>query len=66
MRFEGNQHRFTNFSVEVDVLLTLEEHKMVTVTRYPNAMLTGWHLPYNVCPKRDWPLDDVKPEQTGA
>ena len=57
VRFEGNQDQFTDFSVEVDVVRKLEEHQMVVVTRYPNAVLTGWHLPYNVRPKRDWPLD---------
>ena len=40
-----------------DVTSRLEEHQMIVVTRYPNAVLTGWHLPYNVRPKRDWPLE---------
>ncbi len=35
----------------------LDEHQMIVVSRYANAVISQWYLPYNIRPKDDWPRD---------
>ncbi len=59
-RFEGDLDDFVKFPVELDVAGKLDEHNMIVVSRYPNAVISQWYLPYNVRPKVDWPRSDIK------
>lgn len=54
-RFKGKLNDFTQFPVEIDMQAKFEEHKMVAVSCYPNAVISEWFLPYNVYPKAGWP-----------
>ncbi len=36
-------------------------HRMVTISKYPNAVISEWFLPYNIHPKMAWPYDTAAP-----
>jgi len=59
-RFEGGLEEFTSFPVQIDVEKKLDEHRMIVVSRYANAVISQWYLPYNIRPKDDWPRDIVE------
>ena len=56
-RFEGGLEEFTSFPVRIDMEKKLDEHQMIVVSRYANAVISQWYLPYNIRPKDDWPCD---------
>ena len=56
-RFEGGLEEFTSFPVRIDMEGKLDEHQMIVVSRYANAVISQWYLPYNIRPKDDWPRD---------
>ena len=56
-RFEGGLEEFTSFPVQIDMEKKLNEHQMIVVSRYANAVISQWYLPYNIRPKDDWPRD---------
>ena len=56
-RFEGGLEEFTSFPVRIDMEKKLDEHQMIVVSRYANAVISQWYLPYNIRPKDDWPRD---------
>ncbi len=57
-RFEGELDEFVTFPVELDMNGKLDEQKMIVVSRYANAVISEWYLPYNIRPKADWPHGD--------
>ena len=61
-RFEGDRDDFVRFSTEIDMVRKLDEHRMIVVNRYANAVITQHFLPYNIRPKEDWPWDHFGPE----
>ena len=56
-RFEGGLEEFTSFPVRIDMEKNLDEHQMIVVSRYANAVISQWYLPYNIRPKDDWPRE---------
>lgn len=56
-RFEGSREDFLDFAVEIDMEKKLLEHQMIVASRYANAVISQWYLPYNIRPKDDWPHD---------
>jgi len=61
-RFEGSRGDFLDFSVEIDLENKLREHNMIIVSRYANAVISQWYLPYNIRPKDDWPCEIAEPD----
>ena len=58
-RFEGDLDDFINFPVEIDLEGKLDKHEMIFVSRYTNAVISQWCVPYNIAPKVDWPEDAI-------
>ena len=58
-RFEGELDEFINFPVEIDLEGKLDEHEIIFVSRYTNAVISQWCVPYNIAPKVDWPEDAI-------
>ena len=56
-RFEGDRDDFVRFSTEIDMVGKLDEHRMIVINRYANAVISQHFLPYNIRPKEDWPWD---------
>ncbi len=54
-RFEGSWEDFIDFSRPVDPLALIEAKGMVMVSRWNNAVIDQYFLPYNFYPKREWP-----------
>ena len=54
-KFEGSWEDFTNFSKLVDPLKLIEAKGMVAVSRWNNAVIDQYFLPYNFYPKQEWP-----------
>ena len=61
-RFEGDRDNFVHFSTEIDMVRKLDEHRMIVVNRYANAVISRHFLPYNIRPKEDWPWDHFGPK----
>jgi hypothetical protein len=60
-RFEGSRDDFLDFAVEIDLYSKLREHNMIIVSRYANAVISQWFLPYNIRPKDDWLREITEP-----
>jgi hypothetical protein len=60
-RFEGSRGDFLDFAVEIDLESKLRKHNMIIVSRYANAVISQWFLPYNIRPKNDWPCEIAEP-----
>lgn len=58
--FKGSEKDFTTFTQEIDLEDKFGQHEMIAVTRYANAVIDQWYLPYNVHPKADWPPEDTE------
>ena len=56
-RFSGRREDFLSFPREVDMRSMLTGHT-VLVSRFNNATLNRWILPYNFRPKTEWPDED--------
>lgn len=54
-KFEGTWEDFVDFSVQVEPLELLEARGMILVSRWCNAVIDQYFLPYNFYPKPDWP-----------
>ncbi|MEO6725776.1 MAG: tetratricopeptide repeat protein [Blastocatellia bacterium] len=54
-KFTGTWNDFTNFSRLIDTRLWLNKSKLARVTRWNNATINQYFLPYNFRPKTEWP-----------
>lgn len=55
--FDGTVEEFKTFPKEVDLQEHLRKKEMIVVSKYANAVIDQWFLPYNIYPKPDWPRD---------
>lgn len=55
--FDGTEEEFKTFPKEVDLQERLRKKEMIVVSKYANAVIDQWFLPYNIHPKPDWPRD---------
>ena len=55
--FDGTEEEFKTFPKEVDLQERLRMKEMIVVSKYANAVIDQWFLPYNIYPKPDWPTD---------
>lgn len=55
--FDGTEGEFKSFPKEVNLQERLREKQMIVVSKYANAVIDQWFLPYNIYPKPDWPRD---------
>ena len=53
--FEGSWDDFVDFSQPVEPREWLETKGMIMVSRWPNAVIDQYFLPYNFYPKPEWP-----------
>jgi hypothetical protein len=54
-RFPGDFDAYRSFTMLVDPSRLLEQKKMITVSRWANAVIDENFLPYNFAPKTEWP-----------
>ncbi len=54
-KFQGTWEEFVDFSVPVEPLELLDARGMMLVSRWCNAVIDQYFLPYNFYPKPDWP-----------
>lgn len=55
LKFKGTWNDFTNFSRLVDTRQWLTKHKLAIKSRWNNATINQYFLPYNFRPKTEWP-----------
>lgn len=55
LKFTGTWNDFTNFSRLLDTRLWLTKTKLARVSRWNNATINQYFLPYNFRPKTEWP-----------
>lgn len=55
LKFNGSWDDFTNFSRLVDTRQWLTKHKLAIKSRWNNATINQYFLPYNFRPKTEWP-----------
>lgn len=58
-KFNGTEEEFTTFKEQdkFDLQELLRNKEMIVVSKYANAVIDQWFLPYNIHPKPDWPCD---------
>ncbi len=54
-KFTGTWNDFTNFYRLIDARLWLNKSKLARVSRWNNATINQYFLPYNFRPKTEWP-----------
>ena len=59
MKYSGTYRDFTNFSRVVEPLLLLDRNRMARVSRWNNATINQFFLPYNFRPKTEWPAEEI-------
>lgn len=60
-KFDGDLSDFVDFANEIDMEKIFARHRMVTISKYPNAVISEWFLPYNIYPKMAWPDEAAAP-----
>jgi hypothetical protein len=58
LKFKGTWNDFINYARLVDPLTLLNKTKLAKVTRWNNATLDQYFLPYNFRPKTEWPVPE--------
>lgn len=60
LKFTGSWNDFTNFSRLIDTRIVLNKAKLARVTRWNNATINRYFLPYNFRPKTEWPNEKAR------
>ena len=56
-KFTGSWKDFVDFSRHIDPVELIAAKGMVMVSRWSNAVIDQYFLPYNFYPKREWPFE---------
>ena len=54
-RFEGSYKEYSTFTTPLDIRPLLQKNQMIMVSRWANAVIDQYFLPYNFFPKYNWP-----------